>query len=141
MTDIPVTEPEAPKAAHDGQPEHNGNGNAQSDPIAGTEPVQEELFVLEQERRVGLAQLYARGTPVTFEVKLTGVQLKGPANLIAFSEPDVTLVTLARAGKVEVDPTYDSDGNVKEVRVRQNIKARRFFDARSEDAALALRGE
>lgn len=100
-----------------------------------------QMFVIEQGRKVTLGTLVGRNVPVTYEVKLTGKVLKGPGSLIAFSEPDVTLVVPSRGGKVEVDPVYDQDGSVKEVHVRQNIKARTFYDARTEAAQVALGGE
>jgi hypothetical protein len=100
-----------------------------------------QMFILEQGRKVTLGTLIGRNVPVTYEVKLTGKVLKGPGSLIAFNEPDVTLVVPARSGKVEVDPVYDQDGSVKEVHVRQNIKARTFYDARTEAARVALDGE
>lgn len=123
----------------------NGNGEGESVTDRAAAPIEEEadgqLFVPEHGRRVGLADLFKRGTPVTFEVKLTGKVLKGPGNLVAFSDPDVMLVVPGRAGPVVQDPVYDEDGNVKEVHVRQTIKARTFYDARSDAARIALQGE
>lgn len=100
-----------------------------------------QLFVMEQGRKVTLSSLIARNTPTTYEVKLTGRALKGPGSLIAFSDPDVTLVALCRAGKVTTEPTYNEDGTVKSVHVQQEIKTRTFYDARTEAAQVALRGE
>lgn len=100
-----------------------------------------QMFVLEQGKQVTLGTLYNRGTPVTFEVQLTGKTLKGPGNLISFSSPDVMLVVPARAGKVEVDPTYDDEGKVARVSIRQRVKTTAFYDSRTEAARVALDGE
>lgn len=108
---------------------------------AGGEEDDGQFFVFEQGRKVTLGTLIGRNVPVTYEVKLTGKVLRGPGSLIAFSEPDVMLVVPSRGGKVEVDPVYAEDGSVKEVHVRQNIKARTFYDARTDAASAALNGE
>lgn len=100
-----------------------------------------QMFVFEQGRKVTLGTLVGRNVPVTYEVKLTGKVLKGPGSLLAFNEPDMTLIVPVRAGRVEVDPVYADDGTVKEVHVRQNIKARTFYDAQTEAGQVALRGE
>jgi hypothetical protein len=46
-----------------------------------------------------------------------------------------------RAGKTEVDPTYNPDGTVKKVVIRQNMKPITAYDARSEAGRVALTGE
>jgi hypothetical protein len=104
----------------------------------GTEPDGQDFFVVERGKRVTLSTLYNRGTKVTFETQLTGKVLKGPGSLLAFSDPDITLVVPARAGKVEIDPVYDEDGGVKEVHVRQKVKAKTFFDSESDAGREAL---
>ena len=106
-----------------------------------TEDDGQEAFVLEQGKKVTLGTLIGRNVPVTYEVKLTGRTLKGPGSLLAFSDPDVTLVALGRAGRVITDPTYNEDGSVKAVHVSQEIKTRTFYDARTEAAQVALHGE
>jgi hypothetical protein len=103
-----------------------------------------ELFELyEHGKRVTLATLYARNTPVEFEFILGGKGIKGAAGmgLVAFTDPDLTLVVPGRAGKVEVDPTYDADGNIKKVRIAQHFKPRMAYDARTEAGQVAVTGE
>jgi hypothetical protein len=100
-----------------------------------------QTFLFEQGRKVGLGTVVKRGTPTTYEVKLTGRTLKGPGNLIAFDDPDVTLVALGRAGRVIADPTYADDGSIKSVHVTQEIKTKTFYDARTDAARAALDGE
>lgn len=100
-----------------------------------------QMFVFEQGRKVTLGTLVGRNVPVTYEIKLTGRTLKGPGNLIAFSDPDVTLIAPARAGRVITDPTYNDDGSVKSVAITQHVKTLTFYDARTEAGRVALRGE
>lgn len=117
----------------------NGTGDPKSiaDRVTdGDEPDQGELFVLEQGKKVTLASLYARSTPVVLEWKFTGKAVKGSGEngLISFDDPDIVLVVPARAGKVEIDPTYNDDGSIKHVTLRPNVKAKTVYDARSEGA-------
>jgi hypothetical protein len=158
IKDPPMTQGER-EATTDFDPAANGNGGhaatladggeaAAQQPRsmedierAGGEEDDGQMFVFEQGRKVTLGTLIGRGTPVTYEVKLTGRTLKGPGNLIAFNDPDVTLVALGRAGRVITDPTYNDDGSVKSVHVQQEIKTRTFYDARTDAARVALDGE
>lgn len=126
----------------------NGNGRSIEDRAAEgdneLEPdAQEELFVLEGGKKVTISNLYGRGTPVMVEWQLSGKNLKGSGEtgLLSYSDPDLLLVVPARAGKVEIDPTYNDDGSVKHVTLRQSLKARTFYDAQTEAAQLLLRGE
>ena len=102
-----------------------------------------QVFVIEQGRNVTLGTLIKRGTPVHYEFKLGGKAIKGAAGmgLLAFNDPEMTLVVPVRAGKVEIDPTYDAEDNVKHVTVRASVKPLMVYDSRTEAAQVALRGE
>lgn len=102
-----------------------------------------QLFVMESGKSVTLGTLIKRGTPILYEFKLGGRAVKGAQGmgLLSFAEPDMTLVVPVRAGKVEVDPTYNNDGSVKHVTVRAHVKPTMVYDARTEAAQVALRGE
>jgi hypothetical protein len=99
-----------------------------------------QLFVVEQGKRVTLANLYARSTPVEVVFKFQGRSVKGGAEtgLIPFSDPELTLIVPARAGKVEIDPTYDAEGNVSKVTIRPHVRAITVYDSRSEAARRLL---
>jgi hypothetical protein len=98
------------------------------------------LFVLEEGKKVTFDTLYERGTPVLYEFVLgsKGVKGAGDMGLIAFSDPDILLLVPARAGKIEVAPTYDGDGLVKHVTVRAHVKPLTVFDAHSAAGREAL---
>ncbi len=140
---MPATETEQAIAS-------NGHGPAENvEPPEGVDleslgdDPQDELFVLEGEKRVTLSQLISRSTPVEYEFKLGGKAVRGALgmSLVSFSEPDLTLVVPVRAGKVIVDPTYDADGAVKSVKVRVEVKPKRVYDSRSDAARQVLLGE
>jgi hypothetical protein len=148
MTEGPVTPPDVPTAARDGST--NGSGEMpprEGDPI-GAEPIEEEdgqyaFEIEEQGKRVTLGSLIKRGTPVKYEFKLGAKAIKGSGGmgLISFDDPEMTLVVPVRAGAVTVEPTYDGDGGIKHVTVRAAVKPLTCYDARSEAALIALRGE
>lgn len=131
----------------------NGNGELQADGrdlpdgAADDPEVSEEedgqLFVVEHGQRVTLSNLVKRGLPVRYEFKLSakGVKGSGDMGLIGFGDPDITLLVPARAGKVEIDPTYDGDGTVKSVTIRAHVKPLTVYDVRSEAARMVLGGE
>lgn len=100
-----------------------------------------QLFVVESGRKVTLSTLYGRGTPVEIEFKLGSKGVKGgqDTGLISFMDPDLVLIVPGRAGKVEVDPTYNPDGTVKKVVLRPHVKPVSAYDSRS-DAGRALLG-
>lgn len=102
-----------------------------------------QLFVMEEGRKVTLGTLIKRSTPVEYEFKLGGKAVKGGGNmgLISFTDPDITLIVPGRAGKVEVDPTYNPDGSVKKVTIRAHVKPITAYDSRTEAGIAALRGE
>lgn len=100
-----------------------------------------QLFVMEAGKTVTLGTLIKRGIPVEYEFRLDGKSVKGKdMALIAFDDPEITLVVPARAGKVVADPTYDADGALKSVTVRAHVKPKLVYDARTEAARAALGG-
>jgi hypothetical protein len=148
------------EAAETGQTQAEREATAEFDPVTGSingdgESLEDrandapatgqdddgQLFILEEGRQVGLSTLVKRGTPVTYEFKLDGFAVPGAAgmSLIAFADPDRNMVVPGRAGKVETDPTYDGDGNVKKVSIRQHFKPKMVYDART-DAARKVMG-
>jgi hypothetical protein len=102
-----------------------------------------QFFVLEEGRPVGLSTLVKRGTRVEYEFKLDGHGVPGATgmSLIGYADPDRIMVVPGRAGKVVVDPTYDGDGRVKKVTIRQHFKPTMVYDARTEAGRVALSGE
>lgn len=108
-----------------------------------TEDDGQAYFVLEDEKPVTIGSLIKRGTPVEYEFKLQSKAIPGAQgmSLMAFSDPERTLVVPGRAGKVEIDPTYNPDGSVKKVTVRASFKPLMAYDARSKAAEVALYGE
>lgn len=120
---------------------------ASSENDAAAEPFQQEddgqTFMFEQGRKVTLGTLIARGVRVEYEIKLGGkaVKGKGEMGLIGFDSPEILLVVPGRAGKVEIDPTYDADGTIDKVTVRAHIKPQMVYDASTEAGQAALRGE
>jgi hypothetical protein len=102
-----------------------------------------QLFVMENGVKIGLRDLIARNTPIFFEFKMDGKAMKGGQDmgLISFTEPDRVLVVPGRAGKIVTDPTYDGDGSIKHVTVRQHFKPSTVYDGRTEAARVALLGE
>lgn len=111
--------------------------------VAGGQDDDGQLFAFEHGRKVTLGTLIGKKTPVEYEFKMQAKGIPGAAgmNLMAFDDPDRVLVVPGRAGKVEVDPTYDGEGNVKKVTVRANFKPSMAYDSRSEAAQVALAGE
>lgn len=99
--------------------------------------------MLEHGEHVTLGTLIKRGTSVLYEFKLGGKAVKGGGamGLLSFDQPDMTLVVPVRAGKVEIDPTYDADGLVKHVTVRAHVKPKTVYDGRSAAGRTALLGE
>jgi hypothetical protein len=102
-----------------------------------------QLFVIEEGAKVTLGTLIKRGTSVFYEFKLGGKAIKGAGGmgLLSFDQPDMTLVVPGRAGKVEVDPTYDGEGKIKHVTVRAHFKPSTIYDGRSSAGRAALLGE
>ena len=131
-------------AGGDPDPDRNGDGSDQQfpEPDDAGDP-QEELFVFEHGEQVKLSTLYSKGTPVEYELKLSGKAFGGGTGmgLLAFTDPERTLIVPGRAGKVEVDPTYNPDGTVKKVKVRQHFKPATAYDSRTDAGRAALVGE
>jgi hypothetical protein len=100
-----------------------------------------QLFVVEEGERVTLSSLYKRGTPVEYEFKVTGKSVKGQGGLISLDQTNVMLVLRCVPGKVEIDPTRDSDGRIEKVKIRANLKPAAVYKADSEAARVALSGE
>lgn len=100
----------------------------------------EELFVLEQGRRVTISQLVARGTTVEYRVTLNSKSLRGGGDmgLLSYNDPDILLVVPARQGKVVHDPTYTEDGDVEKVTVRVNFKPLTVHSATSLEGRALL---
>jgi hypothetical protein len=133
----------------------NGNGHADDSGDGGGQSLEQlaeggqgeeddgQMFVMEGGSKVTIGTLIARKTPVLYEFKLGGKAIKGATGmgLLAFNDPEMTLVVPVRAGKVEVEPTYDAEGNVKHVTVRAHVKPTMVYDSRTEAAKVALRGE
>ena len=112
---------------------------AADEAAVGQEP-DGQLFVMEGGVKIGLSSLMERGTPVHYEFKLDSKGVKGGQGmgLISFSEPDRVLVVPGRGGKIETDPTYNGDGTLKSVTVRQHFKPSTVHDSKTEEAAAAL---
>lgn len=162
MMDDPTgpEQPDGPTAARDGEPDADELARrraAKGQPISDTAAAEAnggqaeeadgqqtmlDTFELVQEkgRPVTIAQLIARGTPVIQEWKFEGKSSRGTGGLIPFSSPDVLLLVDARAGKVEIDPTYDAEGSVEKVTIRPHVKAVRVYDARTEQARVRFNG-
>jgi hypothetical protein len=51
------------------------------------------------------------------------------------------MIVPGRAGKVVIDPTYDGEGQVTKVVIRQHFKPTMVYDARTEAGRVALTGE
>ena len=120
----------------------NPNGRSLAD-RAGDEPEpaeQEELFVLEQGRRVTLSQMISRGTTIEYRVTMNTKSIKGgnDMGLLPFNSPDILLVAPARQGKVTIDPTYNEDGDVLKVTVRVSFKPLTIHDATSVEGRALL---
>lgn len=99
------------------------------------------FFVMEHGKRVTLSTLYKRDVAVVIEFKLGSKAIKGGegTGLVSFSDPDLLLVVPVRAGKVEIDPTYDTEGSVKKVTIRPNLKPTGgAYDARTNPARRLL---
>jgi hypothetical protein len=137
MADDGPEKDDQPKAAHDAEPNLRAvDGDGKADALDET-PEQEEFEfdIPEGTRTVSHRELIARNTPIIVEWKFEGRSVRGrKRGLIPFANPDVVLVVPARAGKVEIDPTYDDDGNVTKVTLRPHVKARTVMDARTEEA-------
>ena len=89
--------------------------------------------------RIDRLMAYKRGTSIQYEVQLSGKSVKGKdMSLVAFDDPELTLVVPVVAGKVVIDPTYDGDGNIKHVTVRAYLKPKTVYDARSQAARAVL---
>jgi hypothetical protein len=142
-----LTQAEREKSADFDAENPGGDEEAQSlaemQENGGGEEDDGQLFVLEHGEQVRLSTLYARNTPVEYGFVLEGKTIKGGPGmgLIAFSDPHRTLIVPGRAGKVEVDPTYDGDGNVEKVTVRAHFKPTMAYDSRTEAGKVAFRGE
>jgi hypothetical protein len=61
--------------------------------------------------------------------------------LISLDQTNVMLVLRCVPGKVEIDPTRDSDGRIEKVKIRANLKPAAVYKADSEAARVALSGE
>ncbi len=152
--------PEEPTAATDGEVDNDlerkrrereaagkgSNGSSvadRADALGDDEDVadadgQVEFEFEERGRTVTLSNLVARSVPIEREFKFEGRSVKGQGSLIPYSDPDRLLVVSIRAGKTETDPTYDEDGRISKVTVRQILKARYVLDARTEAARVAM---
>lgn len=115
------------------------NGRSIAD-RAGDDPEPEELFAFENGETVTISKLIARGTPIEYRFNLNSKGISGgdSMGLVAFSDPNRTLVVPVRAGKVVVDPTYNDDGSIKHVRITANFKPTTAYDSRSSEARAAL---
>ena len=111
---------------------------AQEDPV---EIDQEELFILDQGRRVTIGKLIAAGVPVEYRVSLNAKSVKGGRDmgLLSFKDPNIVLVVSAREGKVAIEPTYTEEGEVEKVTVIVNFRPQSVHDAQSPEG-LALLG-
>lgn len=112
--------------------------DALEDEPAEDEEGQVEFEFEERGRTVTLSNLVARNVVVEREFKFEGRSVKGQGSLIPYSDPDRLLVVSIRAGKTETDPTYDEDGRIAKVTIRQVLKARYVLDARTEAARVAM---
>lgn len=124
----------------------NGNGQSLEERQAAGDPAVDEdddgqMFVVEEGQRVTLSTLYKRGTPVEYEFKMTGKSVKGQGGLISLDETNVMLVVRCVPGKVEIDPTRNADGKVEKVKIRANLKPAAVYQAETDAALVALRGE
>jgi hypothetical protein len=132
---------------HGSDEEGRRAAQAIADDKAANAPTGEEddgqLFVIEEGAKVTLGTLIKRGTSLFYEFKLGGKAIKGAGGmgLLSFDQPDMTLVVPGRAGKVEVDPTYDGEGKIKHVTVRAHFKPSTIYDGRSSAGRAALLGE
>lgn len=117
--------------------ERAGDVPAPSEP---EEEFEEELFVLEQGRRVTVSQLVQRGTPVEYAMNLNSKSIRGGGDmgLLSYSDPNIILIVPARQGKVVHDPTYDDDGMVVKVTVRVNFKPQTVHDVSSPEGRALL---
>ena len=95
-----------------------------------------QLFIMENDKKVKLGSLLKRGVPVEYRFKLggMGVKGKGEMGLIGFSEPNITLVVPALAGKVTVEPTYNDDQEVIKIVITAAVKPKMVYDAKSPEA-------
>lgn len=100
----------------------------------------EELFVLDQGRRVSLGKLIPRGVPIEYRVRFEGKSMKGgnDMGLLAYNDPDIILVMSAREGKVVPEPTYDEDGRITKVTLVAHFKPRIIHDATSFEGRALL---
>lgn len=112
----------------------------EAEPATEQEDDGQVAFVMEHGKRVTLSSLVKKGIPVKYAFNMNGKSVQGgkAMGLISFSDPDLMLVVPARAGKVEIDPTYNDDGEVKEVTIRVNVKPRYVYDAQSDAGRQAL---
>ncbi len=106
----------------------------------GDEYEQEELFVLEQGRRVTISNLIARNTPIEYRMTLNSRSFRGGGDmgLLPFSSPEILLIVPARQGKVIAEPTYDEGGEVEKVTIRCNFKPLTAHDATSAEGRALL---
>lgn len=118
--------------------ERAGDEPEASETSEASEP--EELFVLEQGRRVTVSQLVARGIPIEYRVTMNSKSLKGGGDmgLLSYKDPDILLVVPARQGKVVHDPTYSEEGDVTKVTIRVNFKPLTAHDATSREGRALL---
>jgi hypothetical protein len=119
----------------------NGDGDkAVSEGADVDDDGQGALFVMEKGVKLGLGQLIARNTKIEYEFKLGGKGIKGAAGmgLLSFTDPERTLVVPGRAGKIEVEPTYDGDGSIAKVVIRAHFKPLMAYDASTEAGRVAL---
>lgn len=127
-----------------------GNGRSITD-RAGDEPdpyspealnePEEELFFLDQGRRVTIGKLISQGIPIEYRVTLNAKSVKGGADmgLLSFKDPNIILAVSAREGKVAIDPTYDSEtGEVEKATIYVNFKPQQVHDAKSAEGRALL---
>lgn len=98
----------------------------------GEQAPEQDLFVLENGKEVGLGTLFRRGTPIELRFTLGSKSLPArDTGLMSFDDPELLLVVPVRAGDVRTSPTYDEDGTLKKVTIYADMKPRTIADARS----------
>lgn len=114
------------------------NGQGELGDSGDPEPkMGEDLFVWEQGKKVTLANLIDRNTPVEHVFVFGGKRIKGRGGLMGLSEQPV-LIVRGMSGGVNLVPTHDDDGKVTKVVLEQRVNAQLVVPAKSaEGASLA----
>jgi hypothetical protein len=103
---------------------------------AGDAPEQGEeddgQFVWEQGRKVTLANIIARGTPVEHHFVFGGRRTRGTGGLMGFDAKPLMIVS-GTPGNVVLSPSYDDDGTVVKVAIENHVKAKVVTNADTDE--------